>query len=57
MHSFPEGEPRRIKHVTQCGQFACKGLLGAQEVISSMIVILESVGLYNADLKPGADMF
>jgi hypothetical protein len=57
MHSFPEGEPRRMKRVTQCGQFACKGLLGAQEVISSMIVILESVGLYNADLKPGADMF
>jgi hypothetical protein len=51
MHSFPEGEAHRVKHVTQCGQFACKGLPGAWEGGNRLIVILEFAALYNADLK------
>lgn len=51
MHSFPEGEAHRVKRVTQCGQFACKGLPGAWEGGNRLIVILEFAALYNAGLK------
>ena len=56
MHSFPEGEAHRIKHVKQCGQIVCNGLPGACDSRNSLIVILEFAGLDNADLKHDEDM-